>query len=119
MLYSVPLAPTVLPSSESCPLNRSTARFVQRTRHANNHATFPKSIDCNLHLACVMKCVWGAGVPRLLVPIAESCRQENRRRDRSREERKFRVISWPDFLSNASGHLVEGIFLLLARERSV
>jgi len=51
--------------------------------------------------------------------LDESCRLGNRRRDRSREERKVRVISWPDFLSNASEHLVVGVFLLLARERSV
>ena len=42
--------------------------------------------------------------------LDESCRLGNRRRDRSREERKVRVISWPDFLSNASSHLVVDIF---------
>ena len=78
------------------------------------------SID-RLHLALGfgVKCAWAAGTPIVLEPVDESYRLGNWRRGRSREERKIRVIPWPDFLSNACGHLVVGVFLFLAGERSV
>jgi len=59
--------------------------------HANHRATLLKSIDCTLHFAFGVKCAWAAGTPRVLEPVDESCRPGNRRRDRSREERKVRV----------------------------
>ena len=119
MMYQAPLAPTVLARFRKLSFQSLDCPVCAEDGPRKSPCDLPQVDRLHLALGFGAKCAWAAETPIVLEPVDESCRLGNWRRDRSREERKVRVISWPDFLSNASGHLVVGVFLLLARERSV
>jgi hypothetical protein len=118
-MYPAPLAPTVLARFGKLSFQSIDYMVCAEDGPRKSPCDLPQVDRLHLALGFGVKCAWAAGTPIVLEPVDESYRLGNRRRGRSREERKIRVFSWPDFLSNACGHLVVGVFLFLAGERSV
>jgi len=119
MMYPASLAPTVLARFGKLFFQSLDCPVCAEGRPRKSPCDLPQVDRLHLALSFRGEMRLGSKKSRVLESVDESCRLGNRRRDRSREERKVRVISWPDFLSNASGYLVVGVFLLLAWERSV